>query len=67
MSTAGRFVLENQKGEVVRTFSVDSEKLFLIYNQDSRRVVNRVGRHYSHFQPAAPTQALAPQSLASRK
>ncbi|MBX3021969.1 MAG: energy transducer TonB [Bdellovibrionales bacterium] len=35
---AGRFVLENQKGEVVRTFSIESEELFLIYRHDMRRV-----------------------------
>jgi outer membrane biosynthesis protein TonB len=38
MSTAGRFVLENEKGEVVRTFSIEAEELFLIFNQDTRRV-----------------------------
>lgn len=38
MATAGRFVLENKKGEVVRTFAVDSNEIFLIYNEDSRRV-----------------------------
>lgn len=35
---AGRFVLENQKGEVVRTFAIDSDKLFLVYRHDVRRV-----------------------------
>lgn len=35
---AGRFVLENQNGEVVRTFSVDAETLYLVYRHDVRRV-----------------------------
>ncbi len=35
---AGRFVLENQNGETVRTFSLDSETLFLVYRHDVRRV-----------------------------
>lgn len=35
---AGRFVLENQNGEVVRTFNVESETLFLVYRHDVRRV-----------------------------
>lgn len=35
---AGRFVLENEKGEVVRTFTVDSDELVLIYRHDTRRI-----------------------------
>lgn len=35
---AGRLVLENKKGEVVRTFSVESEEIYLVYRHDSRRV-----------------------------
>ncbi len=35
---AGRFVLENQNGETVRTFTVDSETLFLVYRHDYRRI-----------------------------
>lgn len=35
---AGRFVLENQNGEVVRTFTVDAETLYLVYRHDVRRV-----------------------------
>jgi hypothetical protein len=35
---AGRFVLENQNGETVRTFALDSETLFLVYRHDNRRV-----------------------------
>lgn len=35
---AGRFVLENEKGEVVRTFAVDSNSLYIIYRHDLRRV-----------------------------
>lgn len=35
---AGRFVLENQNGEVVRTFTIDSEELVLVYRHDLRRV-----------------------------
>lgn len=35
---AGRFVLENPNGEVVRTFAFDSDELFLIYRHDTRRV-----------------------------
>lgn len=35
---AGRFVLENQKGEVVRTFSINGEALFVVYRHDNRRV-----------------------------
>lgn len=35
---AGRFVLENQNGETVRTFALDSETLFLVYRHDLRRV-----------------------------
>ncbi len=35
---AGRFVLENEKGEVVRSFAIDSEELIVIYRHDSRRV-----------------------------
>lgn len=35
---AGRFVLENEKGEVVRSFTVDSDELILIYRHDTRRV-----------------------------
>ena len=36
--SAGRFVLENEKGEVVRSFAVDSEELIVIYRHDTRRV-----------------------------
>ena len=36
--TAGRFVLENQDGEVTRAFVVDAETLFLVYRHDVRRV-----------------------------
>lgn len=38
--SAGRFVLENNQGEVVRTFAIDGENkdLFLIYRHDVRRV-----------------------------
>ena len=36
--SAGRFVLENQKGEVVRTFNVEGTNLYLIYRHDTRRV-----------------------------
>jgi len=35
---AGRFVLENEKGEVVRTINVDSDDLYVIYRHDTRRV-----------------------------
>jgi len=35
---AGRFVLENQKGETVRTFTVDSETIYLVYRRDVRRI-----------------------------
>ncbi len=35
---AGRFVLENEKGEVVRTFAIDSEEFYVIYRHDTRRV-----------------------------
>jgi hypothetical protein len=35
---AGRFVLENEKGEVVRSFTIDSDELILIYRHDTRRV-----------------------------
>lgn len=38
---AGRFVLENEKGEVVRTFAVatgKSDEIYLIYRRDVRRV-----------------------------
>lgn len=35
---AGRFVLENQNGEVVRTFTLDSDAIFLVYRHDTRRV-----------------------------
>lgn len=35
---AGRFVLENENGQVVRTFSIESETLFVIYRHDTRRV-----------------------------
>lgn len=35
---AGRFVLENQDGETVRTFALASETLFLVYRHDNRRV-----------------------------
>lgn len=34
----GRFVLENQKGEVVRTFTMDSDSIYLVYRHDTRRV-----------------------------
>ncbi len=34
----GKFVLENRKGEVVRTFSFGSDTLFLVYRHDTRRV-----------------------------
>jgi hypothetical protein len=35
---AGKFVLENKKGEVVRTFAFNANDLFLIYRHDTRRV-----------------------------
>jgi hypothetical protein len=35
---AGRFVLENEKGQVVRTFSVEGETLFVIHRHDNRRI-----------------------------
>jgi len=35
---AGRFVLENQNGETVRTFAVDSETIYLVYRHDVRRI-----------------------------
>jgi hypothetical protein len=35
---AGRFVLENQKGEVVRAFALDAETIYLVYRHDNRRV-----------------------------
>lgn len=35
---AGRFVLENEKGEVVRSFTIDTDELILIYRHDTRRV-----------------------------
>ncbi len=35
---AGRFVLENEKGEVVRTFALAGDELVLIYRHDLRRV-----------------------------
>lgn len=35
---AGRFVLENDAGVVVRTFAVDADQLFLVYRHDVRRV-----------------------------
>lgn len=35
---AGRFVLENHNGEVVRAFGVESDSLFLVYRHDVRRV-----------------------------
>lgn len=35
---AGRFVLENEKGEVVRTFAVDSDEIVVIYRHDTRRI-----------------------------
>lgn len=35
---AGRFVLENEKGEVVRTITIDSDELYVIYRHDTRRV-----------------------------
>jgi hypothetical protein len=38
LAGAGRFVLENQNGEVVRTFAVDAETLYLVYRHDVRRV-----------------------------
>jgi len=38
MSTAGRFVLENPKGEVVRTFALESDSFLVIYRHDVRRV-----------------------------
>jgi outer membrane biosynthesis protein TonB len=40
MSTAraGRFVLENANGEVVRTFSIEADELVLVYRHDIRRV-----------------------------
>lgn len=38
MNAAGKFVLENQNGEVVRTFALDSSKLVVVYRHDVRRV-----------------------------
>lgn len=35
---AGRFVLENQKGEVVRTFSIEANSFYVIYRHDVRRI-----------------------------
>lgn len=35
---AGRFVLENRSGEVVRTFAVESDTLFVVYRHDVRRL-----------------------------
>ena len=35
---AGRFVLQNQNGEVVRTFTLEANALFLVYRHDTRRV-----------------------------
>lgn len=35
---AGKFVLENPKGEVVRTFACESDDLLLIYRHDVRRI-----------------------------
>lgn len=35
---AGRFVLENPGGEVVRTFNVEADELFVIYRFDQNRV-----------------------------
>jgi outer membrane biosynthesis protein TonB len=35
---AGRFVLENDKGEVVRSFAIDTDELIIIYRHDTRRV-----------------------------
>ncbi len=35
---AGKFVLENKSGEVVRTFEFESDALFIIYRHDTRRV-----------------------------
>jgi outer membrane biosynthesis protein TonB len=35
---AGRFVLENDNGQVVRTFGIDSETLYIVYRHDVRRV-----------------------------
>ncbi len=35
---AGKFVLENANGEVVRTFAVEGQELFVIYRQDYHRV-----------------------------
>lgn len=34
----GLFVLENRKGQVVRTFQWDNQTLYLVYRQDTRRV-----------------------------
>jgi len=38
MSAAGRYVLENSNGEVVRTFTIEATTLYLIYRHDVRRV-----------------------------
>jgi hypothetical protein len=35
---AGRFVLENNSGEVVRTFTLDSNTMYVVYRHDTRRV-----------------------------
>lgn len=35
---AGRFVLENQNGEVVRTFALETDAIFIVYRHDTRRV-----------------------------
>lgn len=35
---AGRFVLENTKGEVVRTFRVDSDEAILVHRHDNHRI-----------------------------
>lgn len=41
---AGRFVLENEKGEVVRSFAIDADEIFVVYRHDTRRidVVNEI-------------------------
>jgi len=36
--TAGRFVLENKSGEVVRTFEFEADALLILYRHDTRRV-----------------------------
>ncbi len=35
---AGRFVLENPNGEVVRTFALAGDEVFIVYRHDTRRV-----------------------------